>query len=137
MVDPPPRGSQDMSEKPKRPWFRFHLLTAVLMICVVAALIGLNLRKFTSYTGSGITTGEYGITGRTSEDGKSYGLPYNFVTVGCERHLTPDEQPLETKAVFKFDFEHLCLDVLIWGVITFAVAFLSESILRRREARKT
>ena len=29
-----------MSEKPKRSWFRFHLLTAVLMMIAGAVLLG-------------------------------------------------------------------------------------------------
>jgi hypothetical protein len=30
-----------MSEKPKRPWFRFHLLTAVLMMFITGLYLGL------------------------------------------------------------------------------------------------
>src|SRR4051794_10326295 len=32
-----------MSEKPKRSWFRFHLLTSVLMMCVAGSMLYLNM----------------------------------------------------------------------------------------------
>ena len=33
-----------MSDGPKRPWFRFHLLTAVLMMFAAGVWIGINCR---------------------------------------------------------------------------------------------
>ena len=34
-----------MSEKPKRPWFRFHLLTAVLMMAAAGGLMLANMPR--------------------------------------------------------------------------------------------
>jgi hypothetical protein len=35
-----------MSEKPERPWFRFHLLTAVVMMIVTAGQVGFDVWFF-------------------------------------------------------------------------------------------
>jgi hypothetical protein len=35
-----------MTSSPKRPWFRFHLLTAVLLSLAAGSLIALQTKKF-------------------------------------------------------------------------------------------
>src|SRR6185369_10158628 len=44
MADPPPRGSQDMSEaeKPTRKFWQLHLSTAVLLLLTVGAVMLVN-----------------------------------------------------------------------------------------------
>src|SRR5260221_14429612 len=44
MADPPPRGPQDMIDKPKRKWFQFHLSTAIAMMLLVGMIFLLNFQ---------------------------------------------------------------------------------------------
>ena len=43
---PPPQGEHEPARKPKRPWFRFHLLTAVLMMVTAGVIAGLNIAGY-------------------------------------------------------------------------------------------
>jgi hypothetical protein len=49
-----------MSEKPTRPWFRFHLSTAVLAILVTGTFIGLNVRQHSKKDSLGCTYRSFG-----------------------------------------------------------------------------
>ena len=126
----------DESKKPKRRWFQIHLSTVVVITCAVAVIMGLNFRKFNSYSGSVVVIGELGITEFQHSDGAEYGMPYNFINIGSESRLTPDEQPIETHRVGQFDFFHFFVDVIAWAGMLVAVALVSESLIRRREGRK-
>ena len=38
-----------MSDKPKRPWFRFHLSTAIVSLILLGAFVGFNFQAYTTH----------------------------------------------------------------------------------------
>ena len=110
-----------MSEKIKRPWFRFSLLTAVLMMLAAGGMLWLNASAIEFMYGQ---TTELPNGGIEFDDcfGKAYGWPWLWI----------------------FDVEPHCRwrgIALVGDVVTLALAigstaFVCESILRRREGRK-
>ena len=92
-----------MSEKPKRPWFRFHLLTAVLMMLTFGGLLAaetLNSKTMNAWLEATVLSLEKADA--VSADEMAY-LPF-------------------------------CLLFNLLPVVV--VAFATEFLLRRREARK-
>jgi hypothetical protein len=150
-----------MSEKPKRPWFRFHLLTAVLVMLATASLLYLNLQV----AQEGVEEASFGI--RSSPSGKmgseywskaSIGWPCAFyeqrqlLAKAYVEHLDPSAVPAAEPTAIgdmlraaddpsidirRVAYAKLWLDVCIAMASLTVVAILSESILRRRDARKT
>ena len=134
-----------MTSSPKRPWFRFHLLTAVLMMLVVGAFLGVNLLVRDSvFDRSSLFTHEYYVeferqfarrrsqvlrteapAGSVTE--RSFGWP--FVAGGI---IESRSQP----PVVEYCTPGLIVDAAIAVCALLATIFLSESLLRRREARK-
>ena len=111
-----------MSEPEKRPWFRFHLLTMVLMTLAAGALLWENVKRF-RYSPA--------IYGAAHHE---LGWPWTGMYF-----WTPNVRPINAPAVeyrylngWAFAADFGCAMTLV-----IAVAFLSECILRRREARKT
>jgi hypothetical protein len=118
-----------MSEKPKRPWFRFHLLTAIVLVISSGGLIGLNtVLRFTEVSKPDIQE-----VRRVEYHG--YGWPLvtyvksDVLGTGIDgkwREGKPNVIPI---AVLADGSATLALLV--------AITFLSEYLIRRREARKT
>ena len=134
-----------MSEKPKRRWFRFHLLTAVLMMLVAGGVLWLNVRVFrlnsaevargwplplyTRALPEGIDpeTGFYRQSFRSGLGGAPPGFK-RFNSAGLLLDLDPDP------ALRPFG---LMLDFAMLVSAVAGAALISESIIRRREGRKT
>jgi len=98
------------AEKPKRPWFRFHLFTLVLMAVAIGALRWAN----------SIPIGYGGPSGGGPRFWKGWPLPFY------------DEQDF-----FGFNAGKVFIDVLCWIPIIIAIPIVSEYIIRRREVHKT
>lgn len=67
-----------MSEKPKRTWFRFHLITAILLMAEIGTLIGLNVAPRPGGIRGWPENCVWWLAGRS--------LPYDF----CERRFVID-----------------------------------------------
>jgi hypothetical protein len=122
-----------MSEKPKRSWFRFHLLTAVLLMIIAGVFLHLDLswREFEDEQYSG------DIFNYSILHWQAIGWPIVFEY----RSFWPDNtiRPLTTIRIATgryFDAYKLAVDILVaLGFLTIS-AFVSEWMIRR-EARKT
>jgi hypothetical protein len=110
-----------MSDHPKRPLFRFHLLTLVLMTFAAGGMIGVS------------------ICDRSTENSnwELYGWPFvtaerwvNYEHTGPERLHEPDEHRLRLKPA------GFAAESVLTIFIIASVAFVSEYLIRRREARK-
>jgi hypothetical protein len=114
-----------MTSSPKRPWFRFHLLTAVLMMFAAGGLLWANtlIRPFPIDLGEGLTkhvAGQgwpqcYLQTNKGAED------------LGCS--IKVEEEGI-------VDYPPLLFDFLCGAIILMVIALTSESLLRGREGRK-
>jgi hypothetical protein len=107
-----------MSKKPKRRWFRFHLMTAVLMMVAAGGLIGQNavIRE---------TVEEYRIV-------NGFGWPFIFRPTFIREFDDPNPE----RYGYDLNLWHLSLNTLLLVSILLCVALISESILRRREGRR-
>ena len=121
-----------MSKNPKRPWFRFHLLTAVLMMLIAAGLLWQNSvpRHVAWYLPK---VADHGGTERLQQEMmqdkfwiKGWPLVYSMQYVDTARG--PIDDPGHAIV--------LLMNAGIGMAIMFAGAYVSESLLRRREARK-
>jgi hypothetical protein len=130
MADPPPKGSQDMSEpdKPKRRFWQFHLSTAILMTVAAGGLFGLNLTKHIGYRNVNMMPLGAPESVYFSYPYHGQGWPFAFWWT-----LLDDE----TGSKYAFTGWDLIADLSICVAILASIFFVSESIIRRREARKT
>ena len=107
-----------MSDNSKRPWFRFHLLTLVLMALAASVLLWANMRQQGLVHGWPFTMHSVWISLDSEEAAMTAGHPY-----------------------WEWDGVWNLRGVILNSVAALAsltiVAALSEAILRRREARKT
>ena len=122
-----------MSDTPKRPWFRFHLLTAVLMALAAGLLLWQDVAwHFSEYAHA---KSDSSIIGEDFERGWPRRYEFKYASYpGKSRYPLPpleDEQPS-----FAFDRETLILDVLIGVAVLAAIGVEVEFIIRRREAKK-
>src|SRR5947209_215947 len=117
-----------MTSTPKSRWFRFHLLTAVLMMVAVGIIIRNNM---VGTAGSE----EYGLL--TSIE---YGWPMPFLTAYWKTETGLEISSLGGLSVEKVSYgwsiKGLLTDVWVAATAMIAVALVSEFILRRREGRK-
>jgi len=110
-----------MSEKPRRKWFRFHLLTAVLLSLTAGGLLLFNMRLYN--VGRGFSTAQ--------------GWPFpwaetlnpvdhiNWTTEQQQLYFTPQLKPVG-----------MVVDALVGLGILLTVSVASEFYTRRREAPK-
>jgi hypothetical protein len=118
-----------MSEKPRRPWFRFHLLTAVLMMLATGIALLTNIAPRLERTINGnIGAIDYGSVGVADVVGisREYGFP--FPAIWRDAYFS---------GVYANGFGvksamNLVADILIWLCLLIGVTLVSESILRRR-----
>jgi hypothetical protein len=100
-----------MTSRPKRPWFRFHLLTAVLMLLAAGGMMLLNasrrLERFSFVVKPGHHRHEYGWPATAME---TFGDPYIWRASG------------------------VVIDICVSVCVVMALALISESLIRRREA---
>lgn len=135
-----------MSEKPKRPWLRFHLVTAIFMVATAGCLLGANLRaRYRLVPGDS----DFGISDILWQH--AYGWPIEALLVleqtgiGGEFRENGDvialtgskiPEPETGSSIWTVWFGYrIALDVLVAVAILLAVAFISEWLIRRREAR--
>jgi uncharacterized membrane protein len=124
-----------MSEvKQKRPWFRFHLLTAVLTMFISGGLVGLNLGRERKYVA------DYAVNGVILNPiEKSYhlvGWPLRCDSERQTMYVNSDNEELPIELTI-INYTPLYLDGVICVIVLLSVAFAAEYLIRRREARKT
>ncbi len=100
-----------MSSSPMRPWFRFHLLTAVLMMFVATFFIFQNLHYV-------------------------YADPVFIVGWPLKFYWATRDNDADARLGAASEVLVALLDVGIAVSAMGFMAFISESVLRRREARK-
>jgi len=111
-----------MSDKPKRPWFRFHLLTALLMMFVAATMIWLNCHVR-------IEPLEIG-------DGVSSVVPIGHAGWPAELYWKWGAGWPEHAGDHKWILSGIGIDAAVFVGVVLATALCSEFLLRRREGRK-
>ena len=119
-----------MSDKPKRPWFRFHLLTAVLMMFAAGAMIWPNFVPNLQF--------QYVHYKYKSKFARYYGWPASFAWHSYAAVITDDgkivkgeARPMELNWI-----PGLIIDAAFYAAVLGGIAYFSESLIRRREARK-
>ena len=122
-----------MSEKAKRRFWRMHLSTAVVLMLVVSASIGLNLSL---RTGRSCGSGE-----NYRSVGAGYGIPIPFYWEYVGWHLKdPDSSLTQTaygeKAFTNIEYKCLAADIIAIFVLLCGVAAFSECMIRRHEAKR-
>ena len=116
-----------MTSSRKRPWFRFHLLTAVVMMFAAGAMVWANIVPSRHEDGNGYLTHPY-----------LYDLDYGWPGM-VVRHLSPinpkwvDFQ--DSKTIIQWP--KVCGNVIICLMLLLLSAIGSEFLIRRRESRKT
>ena len=136
-----------MSDKPKRRWFRFHLSTAVVLTICAAAAGCLNVQK-RSEDRADLATNALKTWFKQQNDprngdtipngGTCYGLvkvqgfPLTCHTV-CQFEANFDNQ---MHFYSQISWLHLGVDVFATVVLLITIGFISEFLIRRREARK-
>jgi hypothetical protein len=116
-----------MSEKPKRPWFRFHLLTAVALVLIAGAFIGANLTNRLTFW----QELRFYLHGGTEH---RYGWPMVAYEAGAIRCSDPDRGEREYT---NWNQMAIAVDCISGIGLLLAAATASEWLIRRREARKT
>ncbi|MCY3021628.1 MAG: hypothetical protein NTW87_21655 [Planctomycetota bacterium] len=105
-----------MTDAPrKRPWFQFHLSTAIVMMFVAGGLLGASIlisriESTSHFHGITMTARFYGFPLPLYKFGVAYDEPYGFVI-----------WPL------------LCVDVCVWLTVLLVTGFLCEWLIRRQE----
>ena len=125
-----------MSETPKRPWFRFHLLTLVLMMFAAGVFLWANVRDSAAPAGLNGTWRGFPFPMFSEMHPR---IPFgNDSNVLLWRHdLYFNIGPIR----FEYHDNGWCyglvvINALIGVVVLAAVACVSESLIRRREGRK-
>ncbi len=121
-----------MSEpaKPKRPWFRFHLSTAVLLTLTAGGMVWPNVipnprYQYVHYTYRAMYSRYYGWP-------VAFAWSHNRAVIDEERKISRGElYPMKLSWI-----PGLLIDGAFFVGVLGLVAFLSESIIRHREARK-
>jgi hypothetical protein len=102
-----------MSDKPKPPWFRFHISTAILMMLVAGTVTFANSRM--------------GWLDQLGWRWPCRGWPIVFWIGNLEFSVRPDQG---------WSCSGLLADIAVGVLIVFGSAFASEYLLRCREGRK-
>ena len=114
-----------MSANRKRLWFRFHLLTAVLLMIMSGGMMMANtVRIRDEFT--------YGNTASERSDG--YGFPVVWYTRERLRWGAGWSQTMQGE--FHYSLHELVENIILNSAILATVALVSETLLRRRESFK-
>ena len=105
-----------MTSSPKRPWFRFHLLTAVFMALAAGGVVWLNA----TLRWSPLQVDVF----------KYYGFPLAI----CTKYYTALHSEYESDWIFSP--LAILIDAALALSIIGLVALISESLLRRRKGRE-
>ena len=127
----------------KRPWFQYHLSTAVVLMFVAGGLMWANMtpeRKVYDQVeyciAPGATSAQY--TGRTRATAYVWGWPYE----ACSKTLAGEEmragdavwRPTEPQP-FEIRGKPFAYNIIVAMSIVVAAALLLEWLIRRRERR--
>ena len=108
-----------MTSNPKRQWFRFHLLTAVLMLFAAGGFVWPNVQEHRIIP-------EWA----DNEPARIFGWPVTAVTFYSAFAMrTSDDVP-------EISYRGLLVDAVSALGLLFTVALISEYLIRRRETRK-
>ena len=116
-----------MTSSPKRPWFRFHLLTAVLMMLAAGGMMWLNLCK---------RLVDLPADGAYETEPLIYGWPLNFAYHGPRSFRTGLGMTWGDGVTTLFFWRGVIVDVVVFILILVCVTSCIEFLLRRREGRK-
>ena len=138
-----------MSEKPKRRWFQFHLLTAVLMALTTGFVIPVTFKEHRIV----VSAGSLGLLGY-----RAHGWPFIMQQRLVNWFSEPDYDRLRSELApvnsgyrnlsgffvdgdgqfsGEWSIVGISLNALIVLVVVSIVAFVSESLIRRREGRQS
>ena len=119
-----------MSDTSKRPWFRFHLLTAVLMMLGAGGVLGMNIQHPESIKF------EQKVNGRThSFTTLAPGWPFRLEAL--DGHIRPTKGTAQDY-LNRFATWHMVLAIAVnMTIVLVPVASICEFILRRREGRRS
>jgi hypothetical protein len=127
--------------EPKRRWFQIHLSTAVVLTALSGTLLGLNLRTITSY--EEIRYRFRGDGGPMKEMLIWYSRGFPFVYSRTSPQVSADELRSVTSPppgflyyAGKSHYTWIGFNFVSSGLLLSGVAFLLETQIRRREARK-
>ena len=113
----------------KRPWFRFHLLTAVLMMVAASGMLWANLQmRHTAawFELCRIQDENPTWVGLLSEDAlMEYGFPATVYSEGHRVFYTPT-----------LHWPGILENAVVVTALLLAIAVASEHLIRRREGRK-
>jgi hypothetical protein len=141
--------SEPAEGKPKRRFWQIHLSTAVVLLLVAGALVGLNLRKQKLIYNFIISNDRSSVREPTAEQlihpdftFIERGWPYQFLNERSEQNQLFGSENDAEKFFLGLRAESGAerlrnLDIAIACAILLAVCFIAEWFLRRREGRKT
>lgn len=118
-----------MSEQPqKRPWFQYHLSTAIVLMFVAAGLLWVNMNL--PLGGTSYACGKHICCKSTG-----YGFPCPFWERGYEtRYTGPAEAEVRTQTLYsQFYLGCLIVNIVFAGLILVGVAILCERPIRRKD----
>ena len=127
-----------MTSSPKRPWFRFHLLTAVLLVIAAGALLSLEMKvDRESYDDS---AGDW----HTVIERRGFPMVCWSRTAYANKNPPSDGKSIKLGiSMLRFPYQYstwlygaAAVNFLVCILASFAVALVSESLLRRSEGRK-
>ena len=122
-------------DKPKRRWFQFHLSTAVVMMIVASGCLWANSRYRNIEV---LFQEEWNDAGDMMQTNAALGWPFvmGVPDIRLERYGKIDES---ASLILKMRWSRfrIAQNVGISLSIVFSAALICESIIRRREARKT
>lgn len=118
-----------MSAKPKKRCFRFHLLTLVLIVLAAGAAMSLSFRERAYYPP------DWSPTAYDADQtiGTQRGWPLAFHVTD---HVEFGDGEIIALPVSRWSYGSLAVDIFALFPVLATVAFISESLIRRREARK-
>lgn len=110
-----------MNDAPtKRPWFQFHLSTAIIVMFAAAGLLWLNLNLMTGWT----------------KAGPHYGFPLPFWTrwfAGwVQDRLNGEGKPVIHTEIW---WGQLCVNLLLNAMVLIAIGWFCEWLIRRKAAK--
>lgn len=127
-----------MSEKPKRKFWQFHLLTAVLMTFVMAGILWIGVSSVREHTGAAVGGASHEIRMIILSRGFPWTAHLEKGWARGERSIASDEFEYERPESWQgqWCYAGLIGDIAVALSVVALVAVLSEWLIRRREARK-
>jgi hypothetical protein len=102
-----------MANEKERAWFQIHLSTAIYLVLVAGALLGLNMHRRHLLI--------------FSQEGDAFGWPLPFVA---------QKNFMKGGYEWRFHESSLLIDIMVWGFLLLFVLGFNEYLIHRREALK-